>query len=84
MLRQQTELHCKLVRGRKGSGDAYRRGEDIQSLVVTLKRILTYFRRLQNAQKLVKVRTFLINKIHSYFSDNLEISVKFFTIQANV
>ena len=59
------------------SGDAYSRGEDTQSLVVTLKRILTYFRSLQNTQKLVKVRTFLINKIHSYFSDNLEILVKF-------
>ena len=28
MLRQQYVLHCKLVRGRKGSGDAYSRGED--------------------------------------------------------
>lgn len=55
MLRQQNVLHCKLVRGRKGSGDAYSRGEDKRRSVVTLERTLTYlFQKLTKHTKHVK------------------------------
>lgn len=71
------------MRGWKGSGDAYSRGEDIQSLVVTLKRILTYlFQKFTNHTKncqgknVFNVQNSLF-KIRSYFSDNFEILVKF-------